>query len=69
MVWQNNIGYWARAESRQQAVRESDGFAERQKEVKGLHECQGNILAHGTSTLMVMPGKGIRVGAKKFLDQ
>jgi len=29
----------------------------------------GNILAHGTSTLMVMPGKGIRVGVKKFLDQ
>jgi uncharacterized protein (TIGR00369 family) len=30
---------------------------------------KGNILAHGTSTLMVMPGKGIRVGAKKFLDR
>jgi uncharacterized protein (TIGR00369 family) len=30
---------------------------------------KGNILAHGTSTLMVLPGKGIRVGAKKFLDQ
>jgi len=29
---------------------------------------KGNILAHGTSTLMVLPGKGIRVGAKKFLD-
>jgi uncharacterized protein (TIGR00369 family) len=27
---------------------------------------KGNILAHGTSTLMVLPGKGIRVGAKKF---
>ena len=30
---------------------------------------KGNILAHGTSTLMVMPGKGIQVGPKKFLDQ
>jgi uncharacterized protein (TIGR00369 family) len=30
---------------------------------------KGNILAHGTSTLMVMPGKGIRVGVKKFLDR
>jgi uncharacterized protein (TIGR00369 family) len=30
---------------------------------------KGNILAHGTSTLMVLPGKGIRVEAKKFLDQ
>jgi uncharacterized protein (TIGR00369 family) len=30
---------------------------------------KGNILTHGTSTLMVMPGKGIEVGAKKFLDQ
>jgi uncharacterized protein (TIGR00369 family) len=30
---------------------------------------EGNILAHGTSTLMVLPGKGIRVGVKKFLDQ
>ena len=30
---------------------------------------EGNLIAHGTSTLMVLPGKGIRVGAKKFLDQ
>ena len=30
---------------------------------------EGNLVAHGTSTLMVLPGKGIRVGAKKFLDQ
>lgn len=29
---------------------------------------EGNLIAHGTSTLMVLPGKGIRVGAKKFLD-
>ena len=30
---------------------------------------EGNLIAHGTSTLMVLPGKGIQVGAKKFLDQ
>jgi uncharacterized protein (TIGR00369 family) len=30
---------------------------------------EGNLIAHGTSTLMVLPGKGIRVGAKKFLDR
>lgn len=29
---------------------------------------KGNILVHGTSTLMVLPGKGIHVGTKKFLD-
>lgn len=30
---------------------------------------KGNLLAHGTSTLLVLPGKGIQVGAKKFIDQ
>ena len=30
---------------------------------------EGNLIAHGTSTLMVLPGKGVRVGAKKFLGQ
>lgn len=30
---------------------------------------EGNLIAHGTSTLMVLPGKGIRVGTGKFLDQ
>ena len=30
---------------------------------------EGNLIAHGTSTLMVLPGKGIRVGVRKFLDQ
>jgi uncharacterized protein (TIGR00369 family) len=33
-----------------------------------VRDKKGNILAHGTSTLMVLPGKGIEVGAKKFLD-
>jgi uncharacterized protein (TIGR00369 family) len=27
----------------------------------------GSLIAHGTSTLMVLPGKGLRVGASKFL--
>jgi uncharacterized protein (TIGR00369 family) len=30
---------------------------------------EGNLIAHGTSTLMVLLGKGIRVGAKEFLDR
>ena len=30
---------------------------------------EGNLVAHGTSTLMVLPGKGIRVGVKKFLNR
>lgn len=34
-----------------------------------IKDKEGNLIAHGTSTLMVLPGKGIRVGAKKFLDQ
>jgi acyl-coenzyme A thioesterase PaaI-like protein len=34
-----------------------------------VKDTKGNILAHGTSTLMVIPGKGIQVGVKKFLDQ
>jgi uncharacterized protein (TIGR00369 family) len=27
------------------------------------------IVAHGTSTLMIMPGKGLRMNAKKFLGE
>jgi uncharacterized protein (TIGR00369 family) len=34
-----------------------------------IKDKEGNLIAHGTSTLMVLPGKGIWVGAKKFLDQ
>ena len=29
----------------------------------------GELLAHGTSTLMALPGKGIRVGVDKFLER
>ncbi len=28
----------------------------------------GDLLAHGTSTLMTLPGKGLQLGVKKFLD-
>ncbi|HSW13614.1 MAG TPA: PaaI family thioesterase [Solimonas sp.] len=28
----------------------------------------GELLAHGTSTLMVLPGKGLKIDAPKFLD-
>ncbi|UCH60979.1 MAG: PaaI family thioesterase [Anaerolineales bacterium] len=31
-------------------------------------DAQGTLLAHGTSTLMVMPGKGLDIGVPKFLD-
>lgn len=29
----------------------------------------GQLLAHGTSTLMALPGKGIRLGVCKFIDE
>ncbi len=31
-------------------------------------DAEGDLVAHGTSTLMVLPGKGIDVGVPKFLD-
>lgn len=33
-----------------------------------VEDNEGNLIAHGTSTLMVLPGKGIRMDAKKFPD-
>jgi uncharacterized protein (TIGR00369 family) len=30
---------------------------------------EGNLIAHGTSTLMVLSGKGIHLDVKKFLDR
>ena len=33
-----------------------------------VEDNEGNLIAHGTSTLMVLPGKGIRMDVKKFLD-
>ena len=32
-----------------------------------VHTGEGRLIAHGTSTLMALPGKGITVGAPKFL--
>jgi uncharacterized protein (TIGR00369 family) len=32
-------------------------------------DANGEILAHGTSSLMTLPGRGIRLDAKKFLDE
>ncbi len=34
----------------------------------GVLDEDGDLLAHGTSTLMALPGKGIRVGVDKFLE-
>jgi uncharacterized protein (TIGR00369 family) len=30
-------------------------------------DANGELIAHGTSTLMTLPGKGLDVGARKFL--
>mgnify|MGYP001829230184 FL=1 len=35
----------------------------------GVKDSDGRLLAHGTSTLMVLPDKGIRIGTSKFLDR
>ena len=32
-----------------------------------VHTEAGKLIAHGTSTLMALPGKGITVGVPKFL--
>lgn len=34
-----------------------------------IKDKEENLIAHGTSTLMVLPGKGIQVGARKFIDR
>lgn len=33
-----------------------------------IYDEQGALLAHGTSTLMVLPGRGIDLGVAKFLE-
>ena len=33
-----------------------------------VHDASGELVAHGTSTLMVLPGKGLKLGVPKFLD-
>jgi uncharacterized protein (TIGR00369 family) len=32
-------------------------------------DTNGELIAHGTSTLMTLPGKGLKVNAGKFIDQ
>lgn len=34
-----------------------------------VKNAEGDLLAHGTSTLMALPDKGINLGVKKFLSQ
>ena len=34
-----------------------------------VYDESGALLAHGTSTLMALPGRGIEVGAEKFIPQ
>ncbi len=33
-----------------------------------VHDEHGELLAHGTSTLMVLPGRGLEVSVAKFMD-
>ena len=33
-----------------------------------VRDADGSLLAHGTSTLMILPGKGIKIGVHKFSD-
>lgn len=32
-----------------------------------VHDGKGDLVAHGTSTLMALPGKGLKLGVAKFL--
>lgn len=34
----------------------------------GVTDAEGELVAHGTSTLMTLPGKGLEIGAPKFLE-
>lgn len=33
-----------------------------------VRDAKGELVAHATSTLMALPGKGLKLGVKKFLD-
>jgi len=33
----------------------------------GVHDENGELVAHGTSTLMALPGKGLKLGVPKFI--
>lgn len=36
--------------------------------VAGVYDEAGELVAHGTSTVMTLPGKGLKIGVPKFLD-
>lgn len=52
-----------RAEGR--AIRSGNHICYAESEVWNANR---DLVAHGTSTLMILPGKGLRLGARKFLD-
>ena len=33
-----------------------------------VRDDKGELVAHGTSTLMALPGKGLQLGVPKFID-
>ncbi len=35
----------------------------------GVLDADGQLVAHGTSTLMTLPGKGLNLKARKFIDE
>ena len=36
--------------------------------VASVYDDNGDLVAHGTSTMMALPGKGLKIGVPKFLD-
>ena len=34
-----------------------------------VYDAGGELIAHGTSTLMALPGKGLKLGVAKFLTE
>ena len=34
-----------------------------------VHDEAGGLVAHGTSTLMILPGKGLKLESRKFLEE
>ncbi len=52
-----------RAEGRCLRAGRQIGYAE-----SGVYDDSGELVAHGTSTLMALPGKGLKIGVPKFLE-
>ena len=46
------------------AMRSGKSISYAESRVQDVH---GELVAHGTSTLMTLPGKGLRLGIRKFL--